>query len=140
MKLIEVVNFISRGPFILNYRHELVGSVFDKFHAHQGIELLFIHEGTGQIVIDQTIHAITPNTLVLFQPYQLHRVHMNMSSAKYVRSILNFDPLFLDNHLKPFPELRSYFRYIWKEKLPQQTFNQEIKMSSNLFINDFTPD
>lgn len=125
MKLIEVVNFIERGPFILNYRHELIGSIYDKFHAHQGIELLFVHEGTGQIVLDQKIASIPPNTLILFQPYQLHRVRMNDGSAKYVRTVLNFDPVYLDALLKPFPELRSYFRRMWKDKLAQQIFEQE---------------
>ncbi|WP_028551575.1 AraC family transcriptional regulator [Paenibacillus sp. UNC451MF] len=137
MKLIEFVNFIGRGPFILNYRHELIGSVYDQFHSHQGIELLFIHEGSGQIVLDQKIHNITPNTLILFQPYQLHRVHMNLCAAKYLRTVLKFDPVFLDTHLKPFPELRSYFRYIWKDKLLQQIFHQEDKTELTFLYERF---
>ncbi|MFE5317609.1 AraC family transcriptional regulator [Paenibacillus sp. NPDC056579] len=137
MKLIEMVDFIGRGPFILNYKHERIGSVYDMFHSHQGIELLFVHEGTGHIVLDQKIYAISPNTLILFQPYQLHRVYMDPGAGKYIRSVLNLDPVFLDTRLKPFPELRAYFRHLWKEHVIQQIFPQEDRMELTLLYQRF---
>lgn len=113
MNLIDIVDF-TRSPFILNYRDDRKSR--DWFHAHQGIELLFVHNGFGHVVLEQKVHTVSSGTLLLFQPYQLHRIQMNSHQVKYVRSVLNFDPLFLDAKLKPFPSLRSFFRFLWKQK------------------------
>ena len=119
MTMIDVVN-LTRKAYILNYRNESASGVF--FHAHQGIEVLFIHEGTGVIVLGQKVHPISSNTIALFQPFQLHHVHMNPKNLKYIRTVLHLDPVYLDNILKTLPELRAFFRFIWKQPMPQQIF------------------
>ncbi|MGM0876535.1 MAG: helix-turn-helix domain-containing protein [Bacillota bacterium] len=132
MKMIEYVD-LTHKPFILNFKHSSSGKEWEKFHAHQGMEMLFVHEGTGQVVIDQKIHPVSSNMLILFQPYQLHRIKIDSVSSMYVRTVLNFDPYFLEPYLKPFPEFKSFFNFIWKENLPQQIYqlennNEEITM------------
>ncbi|MDB5083299.1 MAG: AraC family transcriptional regulator, partial [Bacilli bacterium] len=125
MKLIEFVNLTSK-PFILNYRDtRTTGEEWDNFHSHQGMEFLFIHEGSGHIVLEQKIHPVSNGTLIFFQPFQLHRVRMNTNSTRYVRTVLNLDPVYLDSYLQAFPKFRGYFHCIWKEKLTRQIFKQE---------------
>ncbi|MFB9277492.1 helix-turn-helix domain-containing protein [Cohnella cellulosilytica] len=115
--LIERIELQER--FFLNYgiRH----SEFYCFHAHQGMELLLVHEGAGQVIVgDQLVHA-QAGTLLLFQPYQLHKVHMR-SDAVYERSVFLFDPAELDSRLDAFPSLQRFFRVLWRNELSRQHF------------------
>lgn len=115
--LIEPIEL--KESFFLHYgvRHP----EFYYFHAHQGMELLLIHQGRGQIVIGDKLEAVGPGSLMLFQPYQLHRIHMSADSS-YERSVLLFDPGTLDARLQPFPALQRFFRMLWRGELPAQHY------------------
>ncbi|MFE5321602.1 helix-turn-helix domain-containing protein [Paenibacillus sp. NPDC056579] len=116
MKTIEYMNLLHQ-PFRYNYRISTCGEEWEKFHAHQGIELLYVHEGCGRVVIEHNLYAVASGTLICFQPYQLHRIQMDAQQSAYVRSIFVFDPVFLEPILKPFPELWGFFRRLWTEQL-----------------------
>lgn len=120
MSLIENLNL---GPhsFIFNYQNRTSHQHWEMFHAHQGLEFLYVHQGNGHIVFDQKMHRIQSNTLIIFQPYQLHKINMEAHPiSPYVRTMFVFDPTFADPFLKPFPSLYSFFYYLWKEKLQHQ--------------------
>lgn len=136
MKLIEFVD-LTHKPFILNYKHQSSGEEWEKFHAHQGIEFLFIHEGTGSIVLDQKILPVTSNCLILFQPFQLHRIKINSMMKNYGRTVLNVDPHFVETYLKPFPKLIEFFHLIWKGKLQHQIFYLEKSSEYSLLYERF---
>lgn len=121
MKRIEYVD-LKRRTFILNYRHETSVGKWKKFHAHQGVEFLWIHKGNGHIYVNNKSYTVHSNTLVIFQPYQLHCVQINLDSETYIRTVLNIDPEYLDMFLKPFPLLRLYFRNLWKGNLSHPFF------------------
>lgn len=118
---IEYVN-LQNQPFILDYQHRSTGEEWTKFHAHQGMEFLFIVEGAGKIVVNRKIFPVSSNMLVIFQPYQLHKVQMYSQKIPYLRSILNFDPLYLESFIQPFQSLYSYYRHIWKSEIVKPIF------------------
>jgi AraC-like DNA-binding protein len=123
-----------KAPINMGYNYNSLHSSFDFayksitklenwniFHIHEGMEFIYVHEGSGFAIIDQKIYEIGPRTLIYFQPYQLHgtRVYIDSSSV-YARSILSFEPSELNSYLQSFPSLKTFFHMIWKTKLHTQ--------------------
>ncbi|MDI4645138.1 AraC family transcriptional regulator [Cohnella hashimotonis] len=98
------LNYLSRHP---DYFY---------FHAHQGMELLYVHQGSGQAIVGDQLVQVAEGSLLLFQPYQLHRIHMNAETA-YVRTVLVVDPAVMDAQLASFPSLNRFFRQLWQGDL-----------------------
>ncbi|OWR28733.1 hypothetical protein CDO73_17705 [Saccharibacillus sp. O23] len=106
---------------VYNYRYE------DKeahwFHAHRGIEMLYIYSGSGEIMAENRVYPIRDHMLVCFQPYQLHRVAVPAAPGRsYIRTNLTFDPERLDVYLAPFPSLSAFFRSLHRHGAAQQVF------------------
>ncbi|WP_168120471.1 AraC family transcriptional regulator [Paenibacillus sp. HB172176] len=101
--------------------HRVRQSEYYYFHAHQGIEILFIHEGEGQVIIGDQLAQVSKGSLLLIQPYQLHKIHMR-DELGYERSVLVFDPSAIDSRLAAFPALQRFYRSLWRSKLPVQHF------------------
>ncbi|WP_391574795.1 helix-turn-helix domain-containing protein [Cohnella sp.] len=112
----------AANPGIFYYNHKQTASESYFFHAHHGIELLYVYTGQGEIMLDNRTFALEPGTLVWFQPYQMHRVEVPPHNGLYTRSVLTFDPHLLEPYLVPFPELKLYFQWIWRGGMPQQIF------------------
>ncbi len=105
----------------LTYRHTSLDSVQYQgtFHAHQGIEILIVHEGSGTLVVDQKSYEVAPGTLCVFQPYQLHHIQMNIQPGKpFVRSVIQFEPSLYENYFEKWPSLLAFFKQIHTSKLP----------------------
>ncbi|MEK5060529.1 helix-turn-helix domain-containing protein [Paenibacillus shunpengii] len=103
------------------YRSQTYQKDWNIYHIHEGMEFLYVHEGIGQAVIGQKIYDIAPNTLIYFQPYQLHGVRIEATrSTLYSRSILSFEPSVMLSYLHHFHDLRVFFHKLWKSKLPTQ--------------------
>ncbi|GAA3405415.1 AraC family transcriptional regulator [Paenibacillus hodogayensis] len=92
---------------------------FDTFHMHHGMEFLYIFAGSVLMVLENRIFQVGPGTLVLLQPFQLHRIEPDREQS-YERTVLIFDPYHMDNRLQPYPQFQRFFQYLWKEKLPVQ--------------------
>lgn len=123
MNLIQPVNL---GPhaFSMSYRHETKDEHWVRFHAHQGMELLYVHEGCGSVTMERRIYPLRPGTLFCFQPYQLHKVEVPAQAGMcYVRSNLTFDPRAAESYTSPFPKLQAFLRRIWKGALTHQVFH-----------------
>jgi AraC family transcriptional regulator of arabinose operon len=89
------------------------------FHAHQGIEILIVHEGKGTLIIDQKSYEVGPGLICVFQPYQLHHVQMDLSEGTpFVRSIVHYEPSLYESYFDKWPALQAFFKYIHREKLP----------------------
>lgn len=120
MNRIDIMDW-TVNCYSYQYRNETINCEFHKFHSHQGLQFLYIHEGIGTIIIDGHIYQARPGMLFLFQPYQLHRIRMNAGNAgTYVRTTFALDPHPYDVQLKPLGSLHEFFRYLWKGKLPVQ--------------------
>jgi len=113
--LIERIELPER--FYFNYRVEQPD--FYYFHAHQGMELVFVHRGSGQAIIGDQLVQVNDDSLLLLQPYQLHKIQMKAEHG-YVRSVFVFDPAVLDSRLGAFPGLQHFYRLLWKNDLPVQ--------------------
>lgn len=113
--LIERIELPER--FYFHYRVEQPAYYY--FHAHQGMELVFVHHGSGQAIIGDQLVQVGSGSWLLLQPYQLHKIQMNAEYG-YIRSVMVFDPAVLDPRLEAFPALRHFFRLLWKNELPIQ--------------------
>lgn len=110
-------NELNRSQFKYIYRS--TRGQFDTFHMHHGMEFLYIFAGSLLAVLDNRIHQVGPGTLVLLQPFQLHRIEPDQDQ-NYERTVLIFDPYHMDNRLQPYPQFQRFFQYLWKEQLPAQ--------------------
>lgn len=109
---------LEPGLFMYNYKCEDVEAHW--FHAHRGIEMLYIYSGHGEIMAENETYPIRDHTLVWFQPYQLHRVLVPAEQGRsYLRTNLTFDPGFLEHYLAAFPYMDKFFRSMWKGRLHQ---------------------
>lgn len=100
------------------------------FHAHRGIEMLYVYEGNGEIMAENRTCPIRKGTLIFFQPYQLHRVVVPAASGhSYIRTNLTFDPEILDTYLAPFPSLAAFFRNLCRDGEVQQVLYEMDKTS-----------
>ncbi|MDQ8738792.1 AraC family transcriptional regulator [Paenibacillus sp. LHD-38] len=112
---------LHNGP-VTNLLREAEPGYKGFFHYHPGIELLYVHEGEGSVILNQTVYPMNPGTLFLFQPYQLHYVRAITESSSYVRSIVHFEPNTFASGLHTFGSLSTALRRIWKERLASQAF------------------
>ncbi|SDE18565.1 AraC-type DNA-binding protein [Paenibacillus sp. UNCCL117] len=107
-------------------------------HAHQGIELLYVYEGEGEVTVEGRSFPMRPGMLLCFQPYQLHKIDVpGTSGGQYVRSILTFDPRVAEPLLSPFPRLHAWFLHFWKGTLPEQVFDLGSDMRLSDILDDY---
>jgi len=107
-------------PLHLTYRKSSSGNddYQGTFHSHQGMEIMFVHQGRGTVVVDRKTFDIRPGMLCVFQPYQLHHIQVEFSEASpFVRSFLLFEPALYDAYFDPWPELQSFYRHLHLNKL-----------------------
>ncbi|WP_211745611.1 AraC family transcriptional regulator [Paenibacillus sp. Marseille-Q4541] len=111
---------LHRYPLYLAYRRSSVSPDHFKgvFHAHQGLELLFIHQGSGHIILGQKSYEITAGMLCVFQPFQLHHVKVNMSTdIPFIRSIVHFEPAVYEPFFEKWPALKQFFTHLHAHQL-----------------------
>lgn len=113
-QLFERVPF-DACPLIWTHRGRTTSGFTDYYHWHQCCEMLVIHEGSGSIIFDQKMYSIQRGMVFFFQPFQLHKVHAELSAqVPYVRSILHFDPIAFNAAVSRFPALYARFLQLWK--------------------------
>ncbi len=92
---------IDLKPFTWIYRRVSEENFQGFYHWHQGCELLFVYRGQGRVIVNQQTYELKKGMLFFFQPFQLHKVYVDVSpQTPYERSILHFDPL-NTSHLPP---------------------------------------
>lgn len=106
------ITTLNLGPdaFFSSYRQTTNDEDWLAYHAHQGIELLYVHQGRGEAMTEDARYPIRPGTLLLFLPYQLHKVEVpSVPGAPYIRSLVKFDPRIVEPYLTPYPGLARWF-------------------------------
>lgn len=94
------------------------------YHWHQCMELLYVHEGEGSIIVNQHTYEMRHGMLFMFQPFQLHKVFANVSPEKpYKRSIAFFDPSVFADSLQSFPLRYSLFMKVWQGRRTGPAFD-----------------
>ncbi|NOU94925.1 helix-turn-helix domain-containing protein [Paenibacillus sp. LMG 31456] len=137
MKIMNYMN-LNQHPVQLSFSKDRTDEFTDIFHAHQGMELLYVHKGQGSVVVNQQIVELSPGCLVFFRPFQLHRIQLNLSpGSPYIRSLFVFEPTVLDSFLAPFASLQSFFRQVWKGSASPQIFSGLPQESVERLLSDY---
>ncbi|MDD9267299.1 helix-turn-helix domain-containing protein [Paenibacillus sp. GCM10023248] len=122
MKLMNYMN-LNVHPVQLSFFKNRSRDFEEIFHAHQGMELLVVHEGRGIAVIEQQIVELAPGSIFCFRPFQLHRLRIhNLPQESYIRSLFVLEPGVLETALTAYPALQQFLRSLWKDPLAPQTF------------------
>ncbi|MGN8646227.1 helix-turn-helix domain-containing protein [Gracilibacillus sp. HCP3S3_G5_1] len=115
---------IDLKPFHWIYRRISEDNFSGFYHWHQGCELLFVYRGQGRVIVNQQTYDIKPGMLFFFQPFQLHKVYVEVSpDTPYERSIMHFDPLTLGKSLDSFPGLSKLLNRMQNSVLEEQAFD-----------------
>lgn len=124
-------------PFLWSLRNWSERSFDGYYHWHWGFEILIIHRGSGVVIVNQKTYELGPGKLFYFRPYQLHKVYADISDDQpYERSVLHFDPAFLDRYLAPFPSLKDTFTRMRKGL----TKEQELSLGTNRSVIEAAAD
>lgn len=132
--LFEAVTFKDK-PFHFDPNVYSTAAFAGYYHWHQCCEILLVHEGQGNIVVNQKTYEMRPGRLFFFQPYQLHRVTADVSEqTPYSRTLLFFDPHYLDKTLLGLPLHHAKFQALWRHQhtqtvidlLPEMDYLQHI--------------
>lgn len=102
-----------------NYEYRRTSKEFfgEVFHAHSQMELTYVHQGRGLLIIEGKSYSIEPNTLLLFPPFQMHRIQIQVTQEEpFIRSVLLFEPAVLQGYLNDFPSLKSFFQRILRQQ------------------------
>ncbi|WP_240415928.1 AraC family transcriptional regulator [Paenibacillus periandrae] len=101
---------IASDPFQFDYRRTSTLNFKEVFHAHPEMEFTYVHTGRGNLIIEGKAYAIEPNTLMIFQPFQLHRVQIHVTSdSPFIRTVIQFDPALLKPYWASFPVIERFF-------------------------------
>ncbi|MEC0264650.1 AraC family transcriptional regulator [Paenibacillus anseongense] len=121
MKLSTNVD-VRKEPFHLNHYKISRKPAWEIYHAHPCMEFLYVYEGHGRVEVNKQVLPVEPGTLLVFQPFQLHRLQIK---GPFVRSILMFDPYKLDAALLAFSGIRQWFNILWKQPLQCQAIGEQ---------------
>ncbi|MDL4843258.1 AraC family transcriptional regulator [Aquibacillus rhizosphaerae] len=117
---------IDLKPFHWIYRRVSDKDFQGFYHWHQGCELLFVYRGHGRVIVNQQTYELKKGMLFFFQPFQLHKVHVEVSAdTPYERSIMHFDPLTLGKNLHLFPGLNALLNQLQNGVNETQAFDLE---------------
>lgn len=111
-------------PYIWNHNRTSDLDFKGYYHWHEGCEILIVHRGEGRVIVNQQTYDIQPGKLFFFQPFQLHKVHVEVNSERpYDRSIFHFDPVALELCLTAFPSLHLFFTRLRHGMIQEQAFS-----------------
>ncbi|MBF7995592.1 AraC family transcriptional regulator [Rahnella laticis] len=84
------------------------------FHWHQCLELLFVSQGYGIVIVDNQQYTLRPGRLFVFPPFKLHKVFVEADAKNaYLRTTMHLDHVLLDGCLQSFPQRRARFASLW---------------------------
>lgn len=120
--LFDPVKFDGK-PLVWTHKARTIDHFPGYYHWHPCSEMLFVHEGKGNVIVNQRAYEIRRGMLYVFQPFQLHKVYAEVSSeTPYVRSILHFDSV-LTEELQSFPVRQNRFRELLQGQRVEQAFD-----------------
>ncbi|MFC4778023.1 helix-turn-helix domain-containing protein [Paenibacillus sp. GCM10023252] len=115
---------IDRGSLGMSYRKYTEQPFEGYYHSHHVGELLYIHQGKGKVIVGGRTYDMKAGMLFYFQPFQLHRVHADISAdAPYVRTIIHYVPSMVEKHLQAAPLLQQFYLHLWQDKLDVQGYD-----------------
>ncbi len=74
-------------------------------HWHQCLEVLYVEEGYGVVIVDNRQYTMRPGRLFFFPPFTLHKVMVDEKAQdSYRRTIIHVDPHPVLKTLRDFPQ------------------------------------
>lgn len=117
-QLFEPVVFEDHKTLVWDYKIYIDDYYKGYYHWHQCCEIMFVHGGQGNVVVNQQMYDIRRGMLFFFQPYQLHRIYSEVSPAyPFERSIFYIDPLVAENLLVGFSKRKALFTTLWRGEI-----------------------
>lgn len=113
---------LNQYPIQLSFIKNRTNEFEEIYHAHQGMELLYVHKGSGNIISDGVLTEIKDGSLYCFRPFHIHRIKIDIEKGPYIRSLFVFEPSVLIKYLQPFQSLHMFFYNLWKQPLIQTVF------------------
>lgn len=124
----EQLNYHS-SPFQWTYRNRTIRPFQGYYHLHYGYELLVIHQGRGNVVVNQQTYPIGGGKMFFFKPLQLHRIHVDIDDHHpYERSVFHFNAVHMESYLAVFPSLKDFFMRLSKGLVKEQAFDMSDRM------------
>lgn len=86
------------------------GKSVNYFHWHQCLELLYIQNGVGIVVVDEHNYTAKPGRLFVFPEGRIHKVMVeNSDKNRYDRFIIHVDVTMLTEYIRPFHNNATLF-------------------------------
>lgn len=77
-------------------------------HWHQCLEILYVEEGFGIVIVDNRQYTMRPGRLFFFPPFTLHNVMVDeQAEGIYRRTIIHLDQHAVMKTLRDFPQTRQ---------------------------------
>ncbi|MRN54658.1 helix-turn-helix domain-containing protein [Paenibacillus sp. LC-T2] len=123
-QLFEPVLFVDHQTLILDYKIYTDDYYKGYYHWHQCCEIMYVHAGQGNVVVNQQMYDIRAGMLFFFQPYQLHRIYSDVSpDSPFERSIFYIDPHIAENLLQGFAKRKTLFTALWQGQETPSAFD-----------------
>ncbi|WFR64659.1 AraC family transcriptional regulator [Paenibacillus amylolyticus] len=117
-----MMSIILGEQFKLTCRRCTSNTTFrEVFHAHSQMEITYIHEGYGQLITEGQIFSLEPGMLLIFRPFQLHHIQIQVSSQRpFIRNVLMFELDLLKAHWSHFLATHLFIHDLLGEPSPIQ--------------------
>ena len=113
--------------YLFNYRSVHTEPV-EYFHYHEGLEILYIHEGAGRYIVDNQTYSLKPGTLVLIKPFQIHHIKV-IVPPNYIRDLLKIKASVIERFLTALPRLTTAVSQLLDHPWSNQVFHLSSKDS-----------
>lgn len=91
------------------------------FHAHSQLEITYIHEGYGQLITEGQVSSLEPGMLMIFRPFQLHHIQIQVSRQQpFIRNVLMVELDLLKAHWPQFIVTYDFIQDLLEEQSPIQ--------------------
>ncbi|MGG4103506.1 AraC family transcriptional regulator [Paenibacillus lautus] len=111
--------------YLFNYRSVHTEPV-EYFHYHEGLEILYIHEGAGRYIVNNQTYSLKPGTLVLIKPFQIHHIQV-IVPPNYIRSLLKIKASVIERFLTALPQLTTAVSQLLEHPWSNQVFHLSSK-------------
>ncbi|MEN4872819.1 AraC family transcriptional regulator [Kosakonia cowanii] len=99
----ERLELITLNDAIVSFSR-LYANTVRYHHWHQCLEVLYVEEGFGVVIVDNRHYTMRPGRLFFFPPFTLHRVMVDEQAQDcYRRTIIHVDHHVVLKHLRDFP-------------------------------------
>lgn len=89
------------------------------FHAHSQLEITYIHEGYGQLITEGQVFSLEPGMLMIFRPFQLHHIQIQVSRQQpFIRNVLMVELDLLKAHWPQFIVTHDFIQDLLEEQSP----------------------